>query len=48
MPRLLVVLLFLACPLFASDVTVGWISRAPELEYVWGSANPNADGWQLA
>ena len=48
MPRLLVVFLFLACPLFASDVTVGWISRAPELEYVWGSTNPNADGWPLA
>ena len=47
MPRLLILLL-LSLPLSASEVTVGWISRAPELEYVWGSANPAADGWPLA
>ncbi|HVE70458.1 MAG TPA: hypothetical protein VNI54_03745 [Thermoanaerobaculia bacterium] len=47
MPRLLALLL-LAFPLFASDVSVGWISRAPELEYVWGSTNPHVDGWPLA
>jgi hypothetical protein len=47
MSRLLLLVL-LAFPLFASDVTVGWISRAPELDYVWGSTNPQADGWPLA
>jgi hypothetical protein len=47
MSRLLVLLLF-AFPLFASDTTIGWISRSPELEYVWGSANPAVDGWPLA
>lgn len=47
MPRLLLLLL-LTVPALASDVTVAWISRAPELEYVWGSANPHVDGWPLA
>ena len=42
------VLLFLAIPALASDVTAGWISRTPELDYVWGSANPQSDGWPLA
>jgi hypothetical protein len=46
-PRLLI-LLFLAFPLCASDVTIASIARAPELEYVWGSANPRADGWPLS
>ncbi|HUR81005.1 MAG TPA: hypothetical protein VM733_09575 [Thermoanaerobaculia bacterium] len=49
MSRPLVLLLFVfALPLFASDVTVAWIARAPELEYVWGSAIPGVEGWPLA
>ena len=46
-PRLLV-LLFLAVPLFASDVTIAWVGRTPELDYVWGSTNPRVDGWPLS
>lgn len=38
----------LALPALAGDVTIGWISRAPELDYSWGSANPRVDGWPLA
>jgi hypothetical protein len=47
MLRLLVVL-FLALPVFASDITVAWISRTPELDYVWNSASPAVEGWPLA
>ncbi len=47
MPRLLILLL-LAVPLFASDVTIASIGRAPELDYVWGSTNPRVDGWPLS
>ena len=31
-----------------ADVSVGWISRLPELDYVWGSSDPAVDGWPLA
>jgi len=41
------VLVLLACPLFANDLTVAWISREPALEYVWGSTNPAVEGWPL-
>jgi hypothetical protein len=27
------------------DLDVGWISRAPEIEYVWGSSDPSREGW---
>lgn len=27
------------------DLSIGWISRAPAIDYVWGSANPTRDGW---
>jgi hypothetical protein len=47
LPRLLV-LLFVSLPLFGNDLTVGWISREPALEYVWGSTNPSAEGWPVA
>ena len=47
MTRVLLLLL-LAFPAAASDFTIAWISRAPEIDYVWGSANPSADGWPLA
>jgi hypothetical protein len=33
---------------FAADLTVGWISRLPELEYVWNSSNPKVEGWPAA
>ena len=46
-PLVLFLLSFLPFPALA-DVTVGWISRTPALDYVWGSANPSVDGWPLA
>jgi hypothetical protein len=27
------------------DLSIGWISRLPAIDYVWGSANPTRDGW---
>jgi hypothetical protein len=27
------------------DLTVGWISRSPRMDYVWGSADPTREGW---
>src|SRR5437016_3773088 len=44
--RRLVLLLLLAAPAaLADDLTVTHISRLPELDYVWASANPTRDGW---
>lgn len=37
--------LALTPPVFASDLTIGWISRLPELDYVWNSARPEVEGW---
>ncbi len=28
-----------------TDLDVGWISREPEIAYVWMSANPRVEGW---
>ncbi|MCG8606802.1 hypothetical protein MJD09_17685, partial [bacterium] len=28
-----------------NDLTIGWISRLPSIEYVWGSTNPTVEGW---
>jgi len=28
-----------------NDVTIGWISRLPTIEYVWGSSHPQIEGW---
>lgn len=42
--RALLVLL-IALPAFAGDLTVGWISRQPEIAYVWNSSNPAVEGW---
>jgi hypothetical protein len=44
-PLFLVLLSLLALPLAADDLTVGWISRAPEIDYVWGSTHPEVEGW---
>ncbi len=27
------------------DLSIGWISRSPAIDYVWGSTNPTRDGW---
>jgi hypothetical protein len=27
------------------DLTVGWIGRSPRLDYVWGSQDPEREGW---
>ena len=43
----LLLLFLLALPSFADDLTIGWISRLPELDYVWGSARPQTEGWPL-
>ncbi|HYI11238.1 MAG TPA: hypothetical protein VEK57_19440 [Thermoanaerobaculia bacterium] len=52
MPRIPIValslLVLLALPLAADDLTVGWISRSPEIDYVWGSTNPTVEGWPAA
>ena len=32
----------------ASDLTVGWISRLPEIDYVWNSSSPAVEGWPAA
>jgi hypothetical protein len=48
MPRsrlLLILLLLAALPALASDLTVGWISRSPDIDYVWNSSNPRVEGW---
>ncbi|MBI2214536.1 MAG: hypothetical protein HYU52_12895 [Acidobacteria bacterium] len=29
----------------ATDLTVGWISRLPEVDYVWNSEHPDIEGW---
>lgn len=28
-----------------TDLDVGWISREPEIAYVWNSSNPRVEGW---
>ncbi len=30
-----------------TDVSAAWISRLPEIPYVWDSANPKVDGWPV-
>ena len=27
-----------------NDLTIGWVSRLPRLDYIWGSPNPGVDG----
>lgn len=27
------------------DLTIGWIARLPSTDYVWGSSNPDVEGW---
>ena len=41
-------LLSLVSPLYADDITIGWISRQPELDYVWDSKHPESEGWPAA
>ncbi len=50
MPRILVslVLLLVANVAAAGDITVGWISRLPEIDYVRNSSNPRVEGWPAA
>jgi len=43
--RLILLLVLLAPALRADDLTVTYISRLPELDYVWASTNPTRDGW---
>lgn len=28
-----------------NDITIGWISRLPAIEYKWGSSHPEIEGW---
>lgn len=30
-----------------ADLSVGWISRLPQIDYVWASENPAAEGWPV-
>jgi hypothetical protein len=48
--RSLFLFLVLLCslPALADDLTVGWISRQPDIDYVWNSSNPRVDGWPAA
>lgn len=32
----------------ANDLSIGWISRQPEIPFVWASANPRVEGWPAA
>lgn len=49
MPRFLLVLFSLFAALGAhADLTIGWISRQPEIPYVWNSSNPSVEGWPAA
>jgi hypothetical protein len=49
MPRILALFLaLLPTTLLASDLSVGYISRLPEIEYVWDSKNPTREGWPAA
>lgn len=41
----LLLLFFIATAAFADDLTVGWIARFPEIDYVRDSANPRVEGW---
>lgn len=43
-----VVLLATAVSASASELTVGWISRSPEIAYVWNSSDPTVEGWPAA
>ena len=45
--RVLIHIVFLttALSLSATELTVGWISRSPDLPYVWNSSNPKVEGW---
>lgn len=48
-PLALVLLLAsLSLPAVAEEMSVGWISRLPEIEYTWQSANPSVQGWPAA
>lgn len=45
--RALIIVLF-AFSASASDLTVGWIGRLPEVDYVWNSSNARVEGWPAA
>ena len=42
------VLFFLPVAAYANDLSVGYISRLPEIPYVWNSTNPTREGWPAA
>ena len=29
----------------SNDLTIGWISRLPQMDYVWNSGDPSVHGW---
>ncbi|MGZ7040810.1 MAG: CARDB domain-containing protein [Thermoanaerobaculia bacterium] len=47
MLRIPVILAFLLIPItaIANDLTVTYISRSPDIDYVWDSSNPTREGW---
>jgi hypothetical protein len=40
-----ILLFVLATSASATELTVGYISRSPEIPYVWNSSNPAVEGW---
>jgi hypothetical protein len=42
-----VALLSIPTGVIAGDLDVGWISRHPEIPYVWGSLDPAREGWPV-
>lgn len=38
-------LALVSLPALADEMTVGFISRLPEIEYTWGSTSPAVEGW---
>lgn len=45
---ILIYLLSLQVSASATDLTIGWVSRLPEIDYVWNSTNPRVEGWPAA
>jgi len=47
MSRISLVLVAVLFPLaaFANDLSVAFISRVPDIDYVWNSSNPSREGW---
>jgi hypothetical protein len=45
---LVLLALFLLAAPAGADLTIAYISRLPEIDYVWNSSRPNVEGWPAA